>query len=239
MNAVQNNIYVNGAYLLKNPTWGKEDSLWKAKEIYKLINRNQIMPASIVEVGCGFGEILLQLSELIPHTGIFKGYDISPQAISEAKKNETNRVQFYHTDFLNENSDVPDLVLIIDVIEHIPDYIGFLTRICAKGKNFIFHIPLDLSCRTVFKPHVLLQQRQDVGHLHYFTREHVEWILADCGFVIKDWSYTFSETDRNKARSLKQWMKKGLRKISFFLSKEKSVKLWGGYSVMIYCQKHE
>ncbi|MGH2564849.1 MAG: class I SAM-dependent methyltransferase [Ginsengibacter sp.] len=239
MNAVQNNIYVNGDYLDRNPTWGKEDSLWKAKEIHKIIQRNQLHPDSIIEVGCGFGEILIHLSKLCKEVSSIKGYDISPQAIAEAQKHTTDRVLFYNTDFAKENNTSFGLILVIDVIEHIPDYLEFLKSIAGKGKDFIFHIPLDISCRTILKPHVLLQQRNDVGHLHYFTRDHVEWILSDMGFVIKDWHYTLSETDRNKAHTIKQWIKKNIRKFSFFLTKEISVKLWGGYSVMIYCQKHE
>src|SRR5574338_80440 len=203
MNAVQNNIYINDDYFLKNPTWGREDSLWKAKEINKLIKRNKLHPDSIIEVGCGFGEILVHLSELNEQVKILKGYDISPRAITEAKKNETDRVKFYNSDFTEESLASAGLILVIDVIEHVPDYLGFLKKIREKGKDFIFHIPLDLSCRTIFKPNVILQQRRDVGHLHYFTREHVGWILHECGFIIKDWQYTLSETDRNKAFTIK------------------------------------
>ncbi|MCC7401858.1 MAG: class I SAM-dependent methyltransferase [Chitinophagaceae bacterium] len=239
MSAVPNNIYISGEYLSKNPTWGSEDSLWKAKAIRELINRNNLNPGSVTEIGCGFGEILVHLSNMDDHIEHFYGYDISPQAIAEAKKHETGRVQFFNAEFPDETTTVPDLVLMIDVMEHVPGYIDFMKRIREIGNEFIFHIPLDLSCRTIFKPHVILQQRNDVGHLHYFTREHVEWLLNDCGFAIKDWFYTLSETDRSKARSFKLRIKKMLRRLSFSLSREMSVKLWGGYSVMIYCQKND
>lgn len=239
MNAVQDNIYVRGDYLQKNPTWGVEESHWKAAAIDKLIKRNNINPYSIIEVGCGFGQILVHLETLNRQVLVFKGYDISPQAIEKAKKSSTEKISFHLADFTDEPGEERGLILVIDVLEHVQDYLAFLKKIRTKGKDFIFHIPLDLSCRTIFKPHVILQQRSDVGHLHYFTREHVEWILRDTGFKIMDWFYTYSETDRNKPGSVKQWIKKYLRKLSYFLVKETSVKLWGGYSMMIYCKKNE
>lgn len=239
MNQARDNIYISGEYLQKNPTWGREDSEWKAKEILKLIKKNNLSPDSVVEAGCGFGEILICLAEMDKDISVLKGYDISPQAIAEAQKNTTERVKFFHADFTAEKNASADIVLVVDVIEHLENYFDFLKKISTQGNNFIFHIPLDLSCRTIFKSHVLLQQRKDVGHLHYFTREHVEWILADSGFIIKDWHYTLSETDRRRSHKIKHRFKKFLRKISFSLAKEMSVKLWGGYSIMIYCQKHE
>ena len=51
-------IYTNGYYLEKNPTWHVEDSSWKAKNIIKMMKRNNIVPKTICEVGCGAGEIL-------------------------------------------------------------------------------------------------------------------------------------------------------------------------------------
>ena len=50
--------YNDGSYLLKNRTWDVEDSPWKVKRIIELINKNNISPKSIVDIGCGAGEII-------------------------------------------------------------------------------------------------------------------------------------------------------------------------------------
>ena len=123
--------------------------------------------------------------------------------------------------------------MIIDVVEHVDDFYEFLRRLKTKGRNFVFHVPLDLSCRTIMKPHVLLQQRQSVGHIHYFTKEIVEWALKDTGFEIIDWVYTKPIVDIDSADSPKRWIKKILRNLSFAINKDWSVKKWGGYSMMI------
>ena len=83
------------------------------------------------------------------------------------------------------------------------------------------------------KPHVLLQQRKSVGHIHYYTKEMVEWALQDTGYEITDWVYTKPVVDTLPADSIKRFLKKQLRNISFALNKDWSVKKWGGYSIMI------
>ena len=83
------------------------------------------------------------------------------------------------------------------------------------------------------KPHVLLQQRQSVGHIHYYSKEMAEWALQDTGYAIVDWVYTKPVVDINKPDSFKRFIKKTLRNISFSINKDWSAKKWGGYSMMI------
>ncbi len=58
-------IYTSGEYLAKNPTWHIEDSSWKAMQIIRMIAQNHLAPKTICEVGCGAGEILKQLQEVM------------------------------------------------------------------------------------------------------------------------------------------------------------------------------
>jgi len=231
-------MYINGDYFENNTTWDVEDSPWKADIINSLIERNKISANEIVEVGCGAGEILTILAEKNPDIKTLKGYDISPQAISLAEKRKRKRVQFYLGDFFNDTPGTNiDVILVIDVLEHISDYYGFLQKLKNKSRYLVFHIPLDLSCRTILKPHVMLQQRKAVGHLHYFSEEMVWWFLKDSGFTVIDWEYTKPVTDIKKSVSFKQYIKKKLRNFSYSINKKTSVKLWGGYSLMILAEQ--
>ena len=81
-NAVE--LYTNDTYLNKNPSWGVEDSAWKAKQIDKILRRHEIMPKSVGEVGCGAGEILRQLALLYPEAD-YSGYEVSPHAFKLCK----------------------------------------------------------------------------------------------------------------------------------------------------------
>ncbi len=87
---------LNSSYLHANPTWHAEDSAWKATQILKLIERNKLMPKSIVEIGCGAGEILNQLQQRLADKEIdFSGYEIAPDAFKLAQTRAKERLHFF------------------------------------------------------------------------------------------------------------------------------------------------
>jgi SAM-dependent methyltransferase len=226
-------FYTEGGYYKSNPGWHQEGSKFKADLVLGFIRKFQLPTRLVVEVGCGVGEILVEIMKNLPATSVLKGYDISPQAIGIANQKAGSQLSFYLEDYTRTEMEKADLVLVLDVVEHIDDIYSFLRRLREKGNNFIFHIPLDMSCRTLLKPHVLLQQRTDVGHIHYFTEETMLWMLRDVGFDVEYLAYTKPDVDLVKPRSFKQWVKKFLRKFSYSINKKLSVKLWGGYSALV------
>jgi SAM-dependent methyltransferase len=229
----EDNIYTNGQYLKNNSTWDVEDSSWKSDVIVDLLKSNHVEPAEIIEVGCGAGAILENLSKKCPFVKSLKGFDISPQAIEIAKKRENGNLSFANEDIILRKDIHTDLLLVIDVVEHVEDFYGFLKKLKPFSEHFVFHIPLDLSCRTILKPHVMLQQRNAVGHIHFFSEEMVFWALKDMGYEVINFVYTKPVVDVNAASSFKRAVKKILRNFSFFINKKLSVKIWGGYSLMI------
>ena len=73
-------LYKDGSYLEKNPSWHVEESPFKVKYILQLLSNNSLKVQTICEAGCGVGEVLRLLqSELAPDTDL-TGFDISPQA---------------------------------------------------------------------------------------------------------------------------------------------------------------
>ena len=161
-------MYLDGSYLKKHPTWHVEDSLWKAKQIIRMMERNNIAPGTICEVGCGTGEILNQLQRMNTKC-IYWGYEISPQAFELAKSRANERLQFKLGDFLQEEDVFFDLILLIDVIEHLEDYFGFLRGVRSKSRHKILHIPLDLSVQHVLRVNPIVEKWEVAGHIHFFT----------------------------------------------------------------------
>lgn len=235
--ATNENIYTSGEYLANNPGWNAEDAHWKAAIIAGLMKKHTIIPQTLSDAGCGTGAILENLSKEFPAIAKLTGYDISPQAIEQAAKKANDRLQFVAMDITKEKIPHSQLMLVIDVIEHLEDCFGFVRKIKEAADHFIFHIPLDMSFRTVMKPHVLLQQRQTVGHIHYFTGETALWLLQDSGYRIIDKVYTKPVTDVQEPQSLWKGVKKNLRNLSFALNKTASVKLWGNYSIMVLASR--
>ncbi|MBL7700645.1 MAG: class I SAM-dependent methyltransferase [Ferruginibacter sp.] len=233
MKQSSNDMYVSGEYFKNNPDWDVADAKWKVDVILELLKKNNVKPKEVIEVGCGAGENLVELLKRDNSIEKLTGYDISPQAIELAAKKATDTISFYNEDLTTKENIHTNLMLVIDVVEHVDDYYGFLRELKTKSDCFVFHIPLDLSGRTVMKPHVMLQQRQSVGHIHYYTKEIIEWALKDTGYEIVDWVYTKPVVDIAPADSFKRFVKKTLRNISFAINKDWSAKKWGNYSMMI------
>lgn len=226
------NIYINGTYEKNNPTWDVEDSFWKAKQILKIMNKNGIRPKSVCDVGCGAGEVLNQLYSQMPTDVDFVGYEISPQAFKLCQQRKKKRLRFCLGDFLKEEKTFFDLLLVIDVVEHIEDYFSFLRKLRQKGEYKIFHIPLELSVQMVLRVSPLLRARRKVGHLHHFNKEIALELLNETGYEIIDYFYTGVTVDL-PAKSFPAFLAKLPRRVMFCFNQDLTVRLLGGYSLMV------
>jgi SAM-dependent methyltransferase len=225
-------IYLDGTYIDNNPSWHEEHSPWKARKIRDIINRNSLIPKRICEVGCGAGEILNQLSLQYDGNVKFFGYEISPQAFALcSRKSKTNLVFNLH-DLLKDDDAYFDIVMAIDVFEHVEDYFGFLRKLREKAEYKIFHIPLDLSVQTVLRSSPIIKGRKAVGHIHYFTKEIALEALKDTGYQVIDYFYTGGSLELPN-RGWKAYLLKIPRKLAFSVSKDLAVRLLGGYSLMV------
>lgn len=225
-------LYLDGDYLKNNPNWHVEDSSWKAEKIKQILTRNKITPSTICEIGCGAGEILNQLYGTLPNTSNFIGYDISENAIDLAKSRTKERLKFKKQDLLLEDSAPFDLLLIIDVFEHIEDYLGFLRKCRQKAEYKVFHIPLDMTVQKVLRKDVLMHARQKVGHLHYFTRETALDTLVDAGYEIIDEFYTPWGFEMEQKTFLKKMFQLPFR-LFYNLNPDLAVRVMGGSSLIV------
>lgn len=225
-------LYLDGDYLKNNPNWHVEDSSWKAEKIKQILTKNKITPLTICEIGCGAGEILNQLYNALPNTSSFIGYDISENAIDLAKSRSKERLEFKKQDLLVEDSAHFDLLLIIDVFEHIEDYLGFLRKCRNKAEYKVFHIPLDMTVQKVLRKEVLMYARQKVGHLHYFTRETALDTLVDAGYEIIDEFYTPWGFEMAQKTLLKKLFQLPFR-LFYQLNADLAVRVMGGSSLIV------
>jgi 2-polyprenyl-3-methyl-5-hydroxy-6-metoxy-1,4-benzoquinol methylase len=164
--SMANNLYASGKYLEMNPSWHVEESAWKAQQIVRMLARHRLRPQSVAEVGCGAGEVLRQLQLAMDPDVVLTGYDISPQAIALCQPRANSRLHFIQSDFTAEPASTHfDLLLVMDVIEHLEDYYAFLRAIRPHGSYTILHIPLELSAQTILRPGGLLHTQIAYGHL--------------------------------------------------------------------------
>lgn len=180
--------YVDGSYLASHGSWHEEDAPWKASQVWAFIEKHGLRPRSICDIGCGTGGVLSHLSLRLPDTTRLVGYEPSTQAIGLADT-RAERLELIAAD-ARECAEQFDLVLMLDVFEHIEDYLGFLRAVRDTGKQFIFHIPLDLSAQALLRMTPLLSARRVTGHLHYFSKETALATLEDTGYQVIDHTYT-------------------------------------------------
>ena len=222
----------NSEYLKLTDDWHAKDSPWKAKHAYRLLQKNNIYPKTVVEVGCGVGEILVNLDKHFGSESIsYSGYDIATDAISIASQKETERLKFYKSDFTKYQGEPFDLLLMMDVFEHVPDYLGFINLCGQKAKYKLYHIPLDIHISSLLR-NKMVDAREKVGHLHYFSKETALATIKDCGQEIVDYAYTNGNIEAPD-RSLKTRLANIPRAAIFPLMPDLMVKLIGGYSLLI------
>ncbi len=227
-------IYTSGEYQLKNPGWHEETSIWKAEQIWHLMEKHRLRPSRVCEIGSGAGGILMSLASRLPECQ-FVGYEISPQAFEIAKAKQNGRVDFrLENEFID--GEQFDIAMAIDVIEHVDDYIGFLKQMRMKARYKLFHIPLDMFAWYVLREKPLLDLRHAVGHIHYFNKDSALATLEYTGHEIKDWVYTSgldapgADNQRSGAKC-----KNFLRKVMFRANPDVAVRSLGGYSLLVLC----
>jgi SAM-dependent methyltransferase len=224
-------VYCDGTYLANNPGWHEEDSPWKARQIARMVRAHGLPLGTIAEVGCGAGEVLRQLSRLLPEGIRYKGFETSPQAFDLCRDKAEENIEYSCEDFFADGSTY-DMVMAIDVIEHVEDYLGFLKRLKPRAQWKLFHIPLDLSVQAVLRPRAFRVLRGRYGHLHYFTRETALAALGDCGYGIVDSFYTPGCLELRQ-RGWRSKLLKLPRRLAFRLSPSLSGRLFGGFSLMV------
>jgi len=153
---------------------------------------------SVVEVGCGTGELLAELVQhRIPGTrGI--GFDLSPSNIAAARARYPS-LEFRHDDF--EHSGLrADIVVLSDVLEHVPDDVAFLRAASALGSLTLINLPLEdnwLNSRREYGP-------QDAsGHLRRYTLSQGLELITHAGLSTIAWRRIWvHETDCERERAL-------------------------------------
>lgn len=221
-------FYRSGNYEKLNPSWDTEDSAWKARLVVDILARHRLQPKTVAEIGCGAGSVLSELRTRLPRAELH-GWDIAPGAARFW--NLDSGIKFSQGDFLERQANHFDVLLLLDVVEHVANPHDFLSRLAPFGTHVVLHIPLDLSASSVLRERPLLRQRRGVGHIHYFTRGLALELLTECGYEILE--STFSGA---YLRPHATWGGKlaGLaRRAVFALAHEGGVRLLGGDTLLV------
>lgn len=223
--------YESGDYLAKNPTWDDEDSAWKAGQVLKIFKRNQLSPKSISDVGCGAGGVLADLHKTLPEV-LCSGFDIASDASRFWAKHASKKITFSVGDFSQKQTPHFDALLLLDVIEHVPNPFGFLAGLRGRADYYVFHIPLDLTVMSVLRENPLLRVRQKAGHIQYFTKGLALALIQESGFQVLDWFYTGASFSAPQV-SWKTKLARFPRRLFYAVNRDFGVRLLGGDTLMV------
>lgn len=184
----------------------------------------------IIELGFGDGELSRVLAQAGPHARVV-GYDISPAraeraAAEAASLGLTDQLEYRVADLDEELASIEpqsaDLIVAIDVMEHVFDVFGFvakLGRIVKPGGAVLLRVPniayikhrftlvrgrLPVTSSWFGSPGDLSAWRStwgwDGGHLHFFTTGTLGSLLEGAGFKPVRWGDPGASMESLRAR---------------------------------------
>ena len=222
--------HINGEYLVNNPSWHIEYSPWKADNVRRLLQKQSLDPKTICEVGCGVGEVLRQLQLQMDPECRFWGYDIAPAAIRMAKQRENDRLKVELADFGEIDTPPFDLLLVLEVLDHIDEYLGFLRMLRTRAEWKIISFSLDITVQSALRTGLFSKWRDGLRHLHHFNKEIALDTLRHTGYEVVDY---FIGPWPNQTRGLSAALLKAIRRVSYAMNHDLSARLFGGCNLVV------
>lgn len=153
------------------------------RELLKMLIGND-NPKRILDVGCGTGETLTFLKSIYPRAELY-GVDSSSKAVAFSKSRGHKNVIKARAETLPfREKDFFDLVLLLDVLEHIKDHqkaIDEAKRVLRKGGKIIITSP---GLSFIWSPH---DEKQ--GHQRRYTRREIRTLARNANMNVKFISY--------------------------------------------------
>lgn len=226
------NRYEDGRYAEDNPDWHEGDAVWKAARIASLLRSQGLRPSSLCDVGCGTGGVIAALQRELPKV-VMVGYEVSPQAVKLARELHPS------TDVREEDvfasGERYDIAMLVDVFEHVEDYLGFVRKASTVADRLILHIPLDMSVVNVWRDHRLIAKRRDVGHLHYFSEKTALATLELAGLTVTARMFTSIEAEERKTQGKERLLQMGMR-AGYRVNPSWTARVLGGGSLLVLAE---
>jgi SAM-dependent methyltransferase len=238
-------FYSTNEYARRNPSLHEEDSQWKIDRIMPLIDYfvklYNYQSVRVLDVGGGAGIVLKAISEkLRQYYGVRVSkyvLDLSPLMLMRQKQTNPDIQAIYNTDLCGNQLGYKffDLVLMIDVVEHILDSGKALNEVGRIGRFAVFNIPLEKNVVeylwNVMSNGALRRSRvASVGHINIYTYSSaLKEIKKNCGDIL----YYHITDPKPWPFDLKNRIRDFIVAGTFRLSPEISCLLFGASSLMV------
>ncbi len=222
----EHNTHYAGSYSPQEYRWIAANAKSKAANIMTLLASDAENAKSVLEVGCGAGIVLNELSKISAATQLV-GVDMEDPENHPSDGRPANvQVMKYDGQRLPFDDKSFDLVYATHVLEHVPDERGFLSEISRVSKGLIYlEVPCELHIRS---NQDTIQSTLDIGHINFYTPDSFLVTLETSGLkVIRTDVFDFStEVYRLKASPIKAAISAALRKSLMKLDKRLAAKVF-------------
>jgi SAM-dependent methyltransferase len=178
--------FYTAGYSVADPAEGERLGRWralgarsKAAHAFDLCSRAGLFPTTLVEIGCGDGALLAELSGL---AAVVDGFELSPTAIELARKRGipgARRLEAYDGTRVPAGDRTYDLAVLSHVLEHVPEPAPLLAEAARVASHVLVEVPLEAN-RSAARP-AKRAEAERIGHLHAFDRAQVHALLEQTG----------------------------------------------------------
>jgi SAM-dependent methyltransferase len=163
----------------------RQASRWKWREMERLIRTASRTPRSILEFGCGSGEMLELAGQAFPDA-VLHGIDLSERMVAMAgARLPRARLQAGGIERLESRSERVDLVLAVDILEHLPDPARAMRALGLAGRDVALKIPLEKRViRLGWRRQKPGPEHHIAGHLHFWTLGQSRSLIRQGGLRI-------------------------------------------------------
>ncbi len=181
------------------------------KEVKKMYKDNRFLDLQILDAGSGYGQYCYFLSRFLKKSKIL-GLDIKEEQIEDCNNffkqiNLSDRVHFEYADLTKYCKDnTYDLVLSVDVMEHIEEDEKVFENICKslkKGGNLLISTPSDLGGSDTDHEdgHSFIDEHVRDG----YNMEDIKNKLKKAGFSTVDAKYSYGKPGSIAWRISMKW----------------------------------
>jgi SAM-dependent methyltransferase len=208
----------------RHALWRELGARGKADHVVSLAASAGLASASVVEIGCGDGALLAELSARGFGESL-SGFDISEAAVELARARTVPRVASLAV-FDGLSLPVPDgefeLGILSHVLEHVPDPLPLLLEAKRACAALIVEVPLERNASGTRASKKA--SSEEIGHVNALDRNGVRALLTDAGLRVsaelldplsREVHTFFASSTADQARGLaKAAVRRGLFKLS-------------------------
>ncbi len=205
--------------------------------------------STLVEIGCGNGNTVLQISDKFNHTFGLEYAEVHQTEYNELKSDlQVDNSEFLVWDIMAKGfSPVCDRLLSFEVIEHLPEEIGVknyaasvksggLCAISVPNKWWIFEthgaslplLPWNRVPLFSWLPK-FLHERWALARI--YTKGRIKRLMEDSGFEVLEMHYVMAPMDVVKWRPLQQFLR------NYIFNSDTTKIPFKAVSIMVFCKK--